>query len=187
MIATCYATRSSIAALVCASLAVGGGCGFAASGGRSSLSRPVPSDMNLGRVAQRTAFEDAGQATPAPGPAPADSAPDKAPNKAQNTRTALFWTGIAGAALGGVGTLGFATAGQVTQNKLSDGYDSSLTQEREQELRDSGTTFNAIALASAALAVAGISLAAIIAGIDHGKCGRMITKRRRKQCQRAAL
>jgi hypothetical protein len=209
----------------------------------------VPSDLELGRLGERTAFERDDTrvlaAAPTPGPAPAgpppaksDPTPDPAPappgpppppdtepsppdtttagataaepspaasgtpdarpamqpdaplhdpgepDKRQRARKALFWTGIVFTAIGGAGTIGFAAAGEGTENQLANGYeDGTLTRARDDQLRTRGEIMNGLAIGSAGLTLVGIAFAAIAYGVDYTRCG-TLAKRRRRPCKK---
>lgn len=145
--------------------------------------RALPSDLQLGRLAERTTFEQ----TDASGERIETSDDDfgDEDSDAQRKRKAAFLGGVVASAVGGAMAIGFGAAGQVTENQLDDGYNEGLTRTEESDLRDRGKAFNGVTIGGAALAIAGLTLTAIVLGIDHRKCGTLI-KSRRKECREDA-
>lgn len=146
--------------------------------------RALPSDLQVGRLAERTTFEQ----TDASGER-IDTSDDLSDGddsqKQQRRRKGAFVGGVVASAIGGAMAIGFGAAGQITENQLDDGYNDGLTRTEETDLRDRGKAFNGVAIGGAALAVAGLALTAIVLGIDHGECGELI-KSRRKECEEDA-
>lgn len=166
----------SSAALLCASLT---GCAPTLGYTQRPTPRALPSDLQVGRLSERTAFEQ----TDASGERIDTSDDDLGDedNDAQRKRKGALVGGVVASALGGAMAIGFGVAGQVTESQLDDGYSEGLTRTEESDLRDRGGAFNGVAIGGAALAVAGLALTAIVLGIDHRKCGEFI-KSRRKEC-----
>ena len=172
---------STSAALLCASLTA---CAPTLGYTQRPTPRALPSDLQLGRLAERTAFEQ----TDASGDridtsddlSDEDSAKDD-----QRKRKAVFLGGVVASAVGGAMAVGFGAAGQITENQLNDGYGEGMTRTEESDLQDRGKAFNGVAIGGAALTVAGLALTAIVLGIDHRKCGELI-KSRRKECRKNA-
>jgi len=177
-------TLSTSAALLTSVALLGAsltGCAPSMSYSQRPTPRALPSDLQLGRLAERTTFEQ----TDASGER-IDTSDDLGdgdnPHKQQRRRKGAFVGGVVASALGGAMAIGFGAAGQITENQLDDGYNDGLTRNEETDLRDRGKAFNGVAIGGAALAVAGIALTAIVLGIDHRKCGELI-KSRRKECE----
>jgi hypothetical protein len=141
--------------------------------------RPLPADLQLGRLSERTTFEQT-DASGQPLSTSDDDLDDG--DKAQRRRKGVFVGGVVASALGGAMAVGFGAAGQITENQLDDGYNDGLTRSEEADFRDRGEAFNTVAITGAALAVVGLGITAIVLGIDHHKCGDLI-KRRRKECK----
>lgn len=141
--------------------------------------RPLPSDLQFGRLSERTAFEQ----TDASGEPLATSDDDLDDgDDAQRKRKAVLIAGVVASAIGGAMAIGFGAAGQITENQLDDGYRKGMTRSEEADFRDRGEAFNGVAIGGAALAVVGLGITAIVLGIDHHKCGDLI-KRRRQECK----
>lgn len=169
----------SSAALLCASLTA---CAPTLGYTQRPTPRALPSDLQLGRLAERTTFEQ----TDASGERIETSDDDLGDtDDAQRKRKAALVGGVVASALGGAMALGFGAAGQITEKQLDDGYNEGLSRAEESDLRDRGKAFNGVAIGGAALAVAGLALTAIVLGIDHGKCGELL-KARRKECREDA-
>ncbi|MGH1341384.1 MAG: hypothetical protein ACRBN8_07535 [Nannocystales bacterium] len=160
------------------------GCTPALSYTQRPTPRALPSDLQVGRLAERTTFEQ----TDASGER-IDTSDDLSDgsdtDRDQRRRKGAFVGGVVASALGGAMAIGFGAAGQITENQLDDGYNEGLSRNEESDLRDRGKAFNGVAIGGAALAVAGLALTAIVLGIDHRKCGELI-KSRRKECLEAA-
>ncbi|MEM6290936.1 MAG: hypothetical protein AAGA54_06705 [Myxococcota bacterium] len=166
-------------------LAVSTGCASTASLSSAPPLRPVPADLQVGRLAERTAFEQDDFSDGARGssdPAPADDVRADDDEDAQRKRKAAFIAGVIASAVGGAVAIGFGAAGQVTENRLDDAYRDGLTREEEQGFQDRGEAFNGVAIGGSALAVVGLSVTAIVVGIDYTKCGSLM-KKRRKECE----
>lgn len=144
--------------------------------------RALPSDLQVGRLGERTAFEQHDAAGN-----PVDASDDDLHDEdtAQRRRKGALIAGVVASAVGGAMAIGFGAAGQITENQLDKGYDDGLSRAEESDLRDRGEAFNGVAIGGAALAVAGLSLTAVILGIDYTRCGNLV-KKRRKQCRKAS-
>ncbi len=141
--------------------------------------RLLSSDLQVGRLSERTAFEQ----TDAVGKPRGDSDDVfKDSDDAQRKRKAAFIGGVVAASLGGALAVGFGAAGQITERQLDKGYDDGLTRTEESDLRDRGKAFNGVAIGGAALSVVGIGLTAIVLGLDYNRCGNLL-KKRRKECE----
>jgi hypothetical protein len=158
-----------------------------------SVPRPIPADLELGRLGEKTNFETGRDSEPA-APATtetaaspdADSNSQHEPDKGQRARVGVFWAGIALTAAGGGSTIAMAVTGEATQKQLTDGYaDGSLTRAREEQLTGRGELVNKLAVASATLALIGVALAAIAYGVDYTRCGKLA--KRRKKCREASV
>ncbi len=152
--------------------------------------RALPAEFELGRLSERTAFEngdddalismddeskkDADDQNFADG----DDAVD--PDRAQRRRSGLFVAGLVLAGIGTGGTIAFAAGGQATQNKLGDGYETSLGRNEERDLQNRGKTMNQLAVGTAAVGVVGLTLAMIALGVDYTRCGKIVKKRHKK-------
>ncbi len=152
--------------------------------------RSVPADFQMGRLSERTAFENdelsSGSTAPvAPNDGDGGSDPDADSQaaRAQRTRRGLFLGGVIAAGVGGAGAIAFGAAGQITENRLDDGYGDGLTRSEESDFQDRGEAMNGVAIGSAVIALVGLSLTAIVLGVDYTRCGNLI-KRRRKQCRK---
>lgn len=170
------------AALLSASLT---GCAPSLSYTQRPTPRALPSDLQMGRLAERTTFEQTDASGERIGTSDDDLSDGNDEQSAQRKRKGAFVGGVVASALGGAIAIGFGAAGQITENQLDDGYNDGLTRSEETDLRDRGTAFNGVAIGGAALAVAGLALTAIVLGIDHRKCGELV-KSRRKECEEDA-
>ncbi len=178
---------SMAAALLCASLTA---CAPTLGYTQRSTPRVLPSDLQVGRLAERTAFEQ----TDASG-APVRSSDDlddlgglganDREKDDQRKRKAAFLGGVVTSVVGGALTVGFGAAGQITENQINDGYAEGFSRSEESDLQDRGQAFNRVAIGGAVLAVAGLAFTAVVLGIDHRKCGELI-KSRHKECRKDA-
>ena len=160
------------AALLCASLTA------CAPVMRQPPPRPIPLDLQVGRLAERTSFEQ----TDAAGKPLASDDSLKDEDSGQRTRKGVFVAGVVASALGGALAVGFGAAGQITENQLDDGYREGISRAEESDFQDRGKAFNGVAIGGAALAVVGLGVTALVLGIDHRKCGSLI-KSRRADCR----
>ncbi len=141
--------------------------------------RPLPVDLQFGRLGERTAFEQTDSAGK-PLSQSDDSLKDE--DSAQRKRTGVFIASVVASALGGATAIGFGAAGQITENQLDDGYRDGISRQEEKDFQNRGKAFNSVAIGGAALAVIGLGITAIVLGIDHRKCGTLI-KARHKECR----
>ena len=93
----------------------------------------------------------------------------------------LFWTGATLAVVGAAGTIGFGVAGNLMNNKVENGFDGEFTNEEFDRYQDRGNAFNKATIGSAVVGLVGLSIAAIVYGIDYTRCGPLAPARR--QCQ----
>lgn len=159
--------------------------------------RPIAPDLRVGKMAERTDFELAvAPERSEPGVEPeqlhppdvAVDEPFEEPDEArrnQRARTAVFWTGVAVTTLGTAGMISTATAGQVTEKRLTEAYDDgNLSLAREERLTDAGETLNKAAIGSAGVALIGLAMAVISFGLDYTACGKLARRRSNRDCQR---
>lgn len=96
---------------------------------------------------------------------------------------ALFWTGVI------IGTVGLATLatgvgiGVSSDKKIEDGDATGLSRAARQDLVDRGELGNRVAIGGGTILFVGGSLAAIITAVDYSRCGPMISKKRRDECE----
>ena len=148
-------------------------CSTACSTAPTTSIRTIDPGLMVGRSAEPAGFEHRDD------PVVED---DQDPARGQRARTATFWTGVALAAIGGAGTIGFAAAGQAFEQKLERGYADTITRSRAEQYQNRGELMNGLAIGSGAVALAGILMAAVALGIDYTLCGKL--SRRRKDCPR---
>lgn len=98
---------------------------------------------------------------------------------------ALFWTGIAVGSLGGAFLLGGGITGSVTQRQVRGSYDDGATKADIDRLVARGEISNDFVIAGSVLALAGYALAVVVAGIDEKRCGSVLRKARRRECERS--
>jgi hypothetical protein len=98
---------------------------------------------------------------------------------------ALFWTGIAVGSLGGAFLLGGGITGSVTQRQVRGAYDEGSTKADIDRLVARGEMSNDFVIAGSVLALAGYALAVVVAGIDEKRCGSVLRKARRRECERS--
>ena len=137
--------------------------------------------LNVGNMSERNGFElrtAAALAARASDTANAN-ANDTAPNSRRPVTPILFWLGIGLAAVGGVGTVGTASAGFATQRQISSGYRDGANASDIQNLESRGAKLNKASIAGAAIAVIGAVLAITSYGVDYTRCGPLAPKRRR--------
>jgi hypothetical protein len=128
------------------------------------ITPPIEPSPTLGAMSERTAFEREGRDTSLDGSAP----------KKRDVTPPLLWTGVALASVGAVGTIGFGIAGRVTQEKIDDGFDEGMTRAELDDLESRGETWNALAITSASIGIAGV-----VYGVDYTRCGPLAPKKRR--------
>lgn len=133
--------------------------------------RPIDPALMVGKVAEPTRFERRD-----------DRVEHADPREHQKARTIAFWTGVALTTVGAAGTIAFSATGQAMENKLSDGYDDSLTRADEDRYQDNGELMNDLAIASGVIGLAGVVIAAVAFGVDYTLCGTLV--KRRKDCDR---
>ncbi len=134
--------------------------------------------LNVGNMGERSNFELRTAATMA-ARAGQSSAPDTQPGARKPVTPVLFWLGIGMVAVGGVGTIGTASAGYATQRQLSNGYRDTATASEVQDLEKRGANLNKASIAGAVIAVVGAVLALTSYGVDYTRCGPLAPKRRR--------
>lgn len=103
-----------------------------------------------------------------------DSSPRKRP-----VTPILFWLGIGLTVVGGVGTIGTASAGYATQRQISDGFAGNISTDELRQLNKRGDALNKASIAGAAITVIGAILALTSYGVDYTRCGPLAPKRRR--------
>jgi hypothetical protein len=133
------------------------------------ITAPIEPSPTLGAMTKRTAFEREGR----------DASRDDSATKKRNVTPPLFWTGVAVASLGAVGTVGFGIAGRVTQEKIDDGFNEGMTRAELDDLESRGETWNTLAITSASIGIAGAVLAMVVYGVDYTRCGPLAPKKRR--------
>jgi hypothetical protein len=139
----------------------------------STSYRTIDPGLMVGRSAEPAPFE--GRDDP-------DIADPVDPGRHQKARTIVFWTGVAMAAVGGAGTIGFAATGRAFEHKLARGYETSLTRAEEERYQNRGELMNGLAVGSGAVGLVGLLTAAVALGIDYTLCGKIA--KRRKGCPR---
>jgi hypothetical protein len=97
---------------------------------------------------------------------------------------ALFWTGIAVGSLGGAFLIGGGITGSVTQRQVRDAYEDGATKADIDRRVARGEVANDFVIAGSVLALAGYALAVVVAGIDEKRCGSVLRKARRRECER---
>lgn len=134
--------------------------------------------LNVGNMGERSDFELRTEAAMA-ARAGQSSAPDTQPGARKPVTPVLFWLGIGMVAVGGVGTIGTASAGYATQRQLSNGYRDTATASEVQDLEKRGANLNKASIAGAVIAVVGAVLALTSYGVDYTRCGPLAPQRRR--------
>lgn len=132
--------------------------------------------LNVGNMSERNGFQ---LRTAAASASDSSTTPDTAPSSRRPVTPILFWLGIGLAAVGGVGTIGTASAGFATQRQISNGYRDGANVSDIHDLEDRGGKLNKASIAGAAIAVIGAVLAITSYGIDYTRCGPLAPKRRR--------
>lgn len=148
----------------------------------SMMARPLPADLQIGAMSQRTAFElDDGVERSASTDDAVEVRDDPDDEKKRRRRKTLFALGLGATGVGLLGWMGFGIGGRVTQAQLSNGYDDgSLTRDREDTLTSRGEVLNGLAIGSAVVGLVGALFTATVYGIDHARCGDLPP--RRKTC-----
>ncbi len=135
--------------------------------------------LNVGNMGERSNFELRTEAAMAARAGQTSTAPDTQPGARKPVTPVLFWLGIGMLAVGGVGTIGTASAGYATQRQLSNGYRETANASEVQDLEKRGANLNKASIAGAVLAVVGAVLALTSYGVDYTRCGPLAPKRRR--------
>jgi hypothetical protein len=104
---------------------------------------------------------------------------DSSPRQRRPVTPILFWLGIGLTVVGGVGTIGTASAGYATQRQISSGFAGNISADELRELNKRGDALNKASIASAAITVIGAILALTTYGVDYTRCGPLAPKRRR--------
>ena len=94
----------------------------------------------------------------------------------------LFWTGVGATALGGATMIGGAVTGTVRRNQLTSALEESASASELDDLRSSGDAANVATIVGGTVFFVGLILASVVAGIDHTRCGPVVTKKRRREC-----
>lgn len=147
----------------------------------TTTARPLPADLQIGAMSQRTAFEldDGAESSASTEDLVVEDDPDT--EKKKRRRKLLFTLGVVATGVGLLGWTSFGIGGRVTQAQLSNGYeDGDLTRDREDTLTTRGEVMNGLAISSAVLALIGSAFTATVYGIDHARCGDLPP--RRKKC-----
>ena len=135
--------------------------------------------LNVGNMGERSNFELRTEAAMAARAGQTSTAPDTQPGARKPVTPVLFWLGIGMLAVGGVGTIGTASAGYATQRQLSNGYRETANASEVQDLEKRGANLNKASIAGAVLMVAGAIMAITSYGYDYTRCGPLAPKRRR--------
>jgi hypothetical protein len=130
-------------------------------------------------MGERSNFELRTEAAMAARAGQTSTAPDTQPGARKPVTPVLFWLGIGMLAVGGVGTIGTASAGYATQRQLSNGYRETANASEVQDLEKRGANLNKASIAGAVLTVVGAVLALTSYGVDYTRCGPLAPKRRR--------
>jgi hypothetical protein len=102
-------------------------------------------------------------------------------DKHQKQRSALFWSGVVLLAVGAAATAGLMAGGQIVESRLNDGYEGSMSREREQRLRGAGDTANQMTWVTGGVSIVGLGLLLAGYGLDYSVCGKLA--KRRKKCR----
>lgn len=133
--------------------------------------------LNVGNMGARNSYELRNGLVAR---ADADSTtPDSGPRERRPVTPVLFWLGIGMTIVGGVSTIGTASAGYATQRQIADGLSGSLTTDELSRLNKRGDSLNKASIAGAAITVIGAILALTSYGVDYTRCGPLAPKRRR--------
>ena len=111
-----------------------------------------------------------------------DAAPGVDP-RWRKASPALFWTGIAVGSLGATFLIGGGITGSATQRQVRGAYDDGATKAELDRLIARGEVANDLVIAGSVLALAGYALAVVVAGIDEKRCGAVLRKARRRECE----
>ena len=134
--------------------------------------------LNVGNMGQRSDFELRTEAALA-ARAAATATSDVRPAARKPVTPVLFWLGIGLLAVGGVGTVGTASAGYATQRQLTNKYAGMADASDVQNLEARGDKLQKASIATAAIAVVGAVLALTSYGVDYTRCGPLAPKKRR--------
>lgn len=110
----------------------------------------------------------------------ADPSADEEPRRVS---PALFWTGVV---LGTVGAITLGTGvglGVATASDIRDGDAAGQSRATREDLERRGEVSNDVAITGGVLTILGLGLAAAVAGIDYSRCGPVIGKKRRSECE----
>lgn len=133
--------------------------------------------LNVGNMGERSDFELRTEAALAARAAATST--DRAPAARKPVTPVLFWLGIGLLAVGGVGTIGTASAGYATQRQLTNKYTGVADASDVQNLEARGDKLQKASIATAAIAVIGAVLALTSYGVDYTRCGPLAPKKRR--------
>jgi hypothetical protein len=97
---------------------------------------------------------------------------------------ALFWTGIGVGTLAAVGGVAFGVAGYVTKRQVTDGYEAGTTLDDRDALVSRGKALNGVSIAMTTVAVFAYALAIVTYGVDWNRCGPLVAKSKKRQCDR---
>jgi hypothetical protein len=135
--------------------------------------------LQVGNMGERSDFELRTQAAVAARASQTSTVPDTQPRARKPVTPVLFWLGIGLLAVGGVGTIGTASAGYATQRQLSSSYRGGATASEIQTLENRGYKLNQASIAGAVITAVGAVLAITSYGVDYTRCGPLAPKRRR--------
>lgn len=96
---------------------------------------------------------------------------------------ALFWTGVVLGSLGVAGMVGGGITGGVTEEQIRDGDAAGWSRSEREEAISRGETANTITIVGVVLTAVGLGMSTVVAGIDYTRCGPVITKKRRRECE----
>jgi hypothetical protein len=135
--------------------------------------------LKVGNMGERSDFEVRTETALAARAAATSTTPDTRPAARKPITPILFWLGIGLVAVGGVGTIGTASAGYATQRQLTSDYRGVADASDVQNLENRGSKLNQASIAGAAIAVIGAILALTSYGVDYTRCGPLAPKKRR--------
>lgn len=135
--------------------------------------------LHVGNMGERSDFELRTEAAMAARAAQTAAVPDSQPRSRKPVTPVLFWLGIGLVAVGGVGTIGTASAGYGTQRQLTNAYLGKASVSEIQTLENRGSRLQQASIAGAVITVIGAALALTSYGIDYTRCGPLAPKRRR--------
>lgn len=108
---------------------------------------------------------------------------DRPEKSAKPITPALFWTGVV------VGGVGLATAitgvslGTSSERRIQDGEQSGISRAEREDLVQRGERGNVTAIVGGVLSFVGLGLTTGVVGVDYSRCGPIISKRRRTECE----